>query len=255
MLKEQRLAFIRDEIKKSGFASVDNLVVQMDSSYSTVRRDIDELAEMGVLIRVHGGAVASTPANTSYEPPFTVRQDLFEEEKRRIAKAAHDLIHPNETLLFSGGTSVLALAKTLDDISPLYIATNDMMSTMELSGKSNIDLMVLGGNLRKHHFSLNGYFTESMIRQIHADKLFMGVDAIDFAIGMMNFSADEIQTKKYMIKAAHQAIVLCDHSKFERVAFVNICQFSDVDIIITGKELSPEYADKVTEYGVRLILA
>lgn len=126
---------------------------------------------------------------------------------------------------------------------------------MELSGKSNIDLMVLGGNLRKHHFSLNGYFTESMIRQIHADKLFMGVDAIDFAIGMMNFSADEIQTKKYMIKAAHQAIVLCDHSKFERVAFVNICQFSDVDIIITGKELSPEYADKVTEYGVRLILA
>ena len=255
MLKEQRLAFIRDEIRKSGFASVDNLVVQMDSSYSTVRRDIDELAETGVLIRVHGGAVASTPTNTSYEPPFTVRQDLFDEEKRRIAKAAHDLIHPNETLLFSGGTSVLALAKTLDDISPLYIATNDMMSAMELSGKSNIDLMVLGGNLRKHHFSLNGYFTESMIRQIHADKLFMGVDAIDFAIGMMNFSADEIQTKKYMIKAAHQTIVLCDHSKFERVAFVNICQFSDVDIIITGKELSSEYADKVAEFGVRLILA
>ena len=100
MLKEQRQAFIRDEIKKNGFASVDNLVAQMDSSYSTVRRDIDELAEMGVLVRVHGGAVATATTNTSYEPPFNVRQDLFEEEKQRIAKAAHDLIQPNETLLY-----------------------------------------------------------------------------------------------------------------------------------------------------------
>lgn len=255
MLKEQRQAFIRDEIKKNGFASVDNLVAQMDSSYSTVRRDIDELAEMGVLVRVHGGAVATATTNTSYEPPFNVRQDLFEKEKQRIAKAAHDLIQPNETLLLSGGTTVLALAKTLNDISPLYIATNDMMSAMELARKSNVDLMVLGGNLRKHHYSLNGYFTESMIRQIHADKVFIGVDAIDFEIGMMNFSAEEIQTKKYMINAAHQVIVLCDHSKFERIAFVNICQLSDVNIIITGKELAPEYVDRINELGVRLILA
>ena len=130
-----------------------------------------------------------------------------------------------------------------------------MMSAMELARKSNVDLMVLGGNLRKHHYSLNGYFTESMIRQIHADKVFIGVDAIDFEIGMMNFSAEEIQTKKYMINAAHQVIVLCDHSKFERIAFVNICQLSDVNIIMTGKELAPEYVDRINELGVRLILA
>lgn len=255
MLKGQRQAFIREELRKTGFVTLENLAAQMGSSYSTVRRDIDELAEAGALTRVHGGAVATSAPNTSYEPPFDVRRDLYDDEKSRIARVAHDLIRPNETILLSGGTTVLALAKTLKDISPLYIGTNDLISAMELSAAEGVDLMVFGGNLRKHHYSLNGYFTESMIRQIHADKVFIGVDAVDFNIGVMNFSAEEIQTKKDMIKASHQTIILCDHSKFERVAFINICQFSDVDTIITGKELCQDYAEKINELGVKLILA
>lgn len=255
MLKGQRQAFIREELKKSGFVTIESLAAQMGSSHSTVRRDIDELAENGTLIRVHGGAMAASTPNTSYEPPFEVRRDLYDDEKTRIAQVAHDLIRPNETILLSGGTTVLALAKTLKDISPLYIGTNDLISAMELSATEGVELMVFGGNLRKHHYSLNGYFTEIMIRQIHADKVFIGVDAIDFNIGVMNFSAEEIQTKKDMIKASHQTIILCDHSKFERVAFINICQFSDVDIIITGKELCPDYVEKINELGVKLILA
>lgn len=179
---------------------------------------------------------------------------MFYDEKRRIAQAARSLISPNETLFLSGGTTVNEFSKTLYDISPLYIATNDLMSAVELSHFNNVDLMVLGGSLRKNHFSLNGYFTENMISQIHADKAFIGVDAVDFDTGFMNFSVEEIQPNKMMIKASREVIILCDHSKFNKVAFVNICKFEDVDLVITDKSASGETLERLKELNVEVMV-
>lgn len=252
MLKEQRIEIIMSRLSETGIVSIDELAEIMDTSRSTIRRDIEELEEQRALRKIRGGAVASKIA-TSYEPPFRVRQDMFYDEKQRIAAAARQLVNANETLLLGGGTSVHEFAKTLSDITPLYIATNDLMSAMELSAFSNVDLMVLGGSLRHNHFSLNGYFTEMMVGQIHADKAFIGVDAVDFNIGFMNFSADEIQTNRMLLKAANETIVLCDHSKFNKIAFVNTCSFDDVDIVITGKEVSPDNVRILEEQGVKVI--
>ncbi|MHC1783796.1 MAG: hypothetical protein AB9891_13755 [Anaerolineaceae bacterium] len=100
-------------------------------------------------------------------------------KNERIAQAAVKLIQDNETILLDSGTTVYELSKALMDKSNLYLATNDLNSAMLLSQNTNIELTVFGGALRKQHFSLNGYFTENMIKQIHADKVFLGVDAID----------------------------------------------------------------------------
>ena len=141
----------------------------------------------------------------------------------------------------------------LDSFHQLYIATNDLKSAMVLTQFPSIDLMVLGGSLRRDHYSLNGYFTETMIGQIHADKVFLGVDAIDPNIGFMNFSAVEVKSKKMMMDASYEKIVLCDHSKFERIAFVNICRFEDIDLIITGKEASPDTLHTFEDRGVTIM--
>ena len=178
MLKQQRIGILLEELSHKGIISIENLAKKMNVSHSTIRRDIEELEEQNKLKRVRGGAVACK-SSTSFEPPFKARQDMYYDEKRRIAAAARSLIKPNETLLLGGGTTIHEFSKTLHDISPLYIATNDLMSAVELSRFDNIDLMVLGGSLRKSHFSLNGYFTENMVSQIHADKAFIGVDAVD----------------------------------------------------------------------------
>ena len=245
---------ITSELKRHGIISIDELTTKLHTSRSTIRRDIHELELQNQLRRVRGGAVSIQSA-TSYEPPFTVRQDMFLEEKQRIAEAARSLVGQNETLLLGGGTTVHAFAKALSQISvPLYIATNDLMSAMDLSHYENVELTVLGGSLRHNHFSLNGYFTETMIAQIHADKTFLGVDAVDFNIGLMNFSTEEIQTNKLMIQASNQVIVLCDHSKFERIAFVNICSFQDVDLFITGREVDPIMVKRLEELGVKTMV-
>jgi DeoR/GlpR family transcriptional regulator of sugar metabolism len=251
MLKARRIEAINAELKEKGIVSIDELSEKLNISRSTIRRDIFELERQQSLKRVRGGAVFSK-ANTSYEPPFNVRQDMFLDEKQRIAIAAHELVQENETLLLGGGTTVYELSKLLHDVTPLYIATNDLMTAMELSRFSNVDLMVLGGKLRQHHYSLNGYFTENIISQIHADKAFISVDAVDFNIGFMNFSTEEIQTNKLMIKAALEVIVLCDHSKFEKIAFVNTCSFKDVDLLITGKEVDKEVINRLEEMDINI---
>lgn len=243
---------IASEIKKTGIVSIDELTSRLNTSRSTICRDLLDMEKENALKRIRGGAVAHKP-RTGYEPPFEVRQDFFLEEKQRIANAAASFLQPNETWLLDSGTTVYELAKVLRNKSDLYVATNDLNSAVLLAQNNDIELTVFGGLLRKHHYSLNGYFTESMIKQIHADKVFLGVDAVDFNIGYMNFSVEEMQTKKLMIQAANEVIVLCDHSKFEKVAFVNICHFDEVDLVITGKEIAPNILSRLVDMGVKVM--
>lgn len=254
VIKERRMEIIIAELKEHGIVTVDELAAKINTSRSTIRRDIEELELQKSLKRIRGGAVNTSSGATAHEPPFTVRKDMFLEEKERIAKAASELVHSNETLLLSCGTTVHQFAKALTSVKPpLYIATNDLMIAMELAYYPNIDLIVLGGSLRRNHFSLNGFFAENAVTQIHADKAFLGVDAIDFNIGMMNFSVEEIQAKKLMIQASKEIIILCDHSKFEKVAFVNICSFQDVDTLITGRETPQHIINQLVDAGVNVI--
>ena len=253
MLREQRIEIILGDLSRDGIISIETLAEKINVSQSTIRRDIEDLEAKRSLKRIRGGAIASKAA-TSFEPPFSARQDMLLDEKRRIAEAAHSLIDSKETLFISSGTTLYEFSKTLHDIPQLYIATNDLMSALALSSYNNVNLMVLGGSLRHNHLSINGYFTDNMINQIHADKAFIGIDAVDLNSGFMNFSMEEIPSNKNMMKAAKETIVLCDHSKFSKVAFVNICQFSDVDLVITDKGTDSKYIDKIKESGTKVIV-
>jgi DeoR/GlpR family transcriptional regulator of sugar metabolism len=236
-------------LKQDGFTSIDHLARTLDVSRSTVRRDLFELQQEGILECVHGGAMMASN-KSSYEPPFKVRYDRFRDEKKRIAAFAATLVKENETLLLDSGTTIGELAAALDKRQNLYVATNDMMIAMSLAENENINLTVLGGSIRRHHFSLYGYFTENMLKQIHADKVFLGVDAVDFQIGFMNFSVHDVQAKKLMIETSNETIILCDHSKFESIAFVKICSFDQVDLVITGKEISENALSRLKELDV-----
>lgn len=253
MIKEKRFEVICNELKRTGVVSIDDLAKQLHSSRSTIRRDFEELEAINSLKRIRGGAV-SVKQNTSYEPSFSERSDLYRDEKARIAEAARKLVNPNETLVLAGGTTVNEFAKTLSDVNPLYVATSDLMSAVELASFPNVNLTVLGGSVRRNHYTLIGYFAESTVKQIHADKAFLGVDAVDFNIGFMNFSPEDIAVNKLIISAAAQTIVLCDHTKFNMIAFANICSFEDVDILITGREADPEYIRRLEEMEMQVIV-
>lgn len=252
MIKEQRRDKILAELRRKKIISLDELSTNLEVSRSTLHRDIEYLEEIGALNKIHGG-ITSTQNQASFEPPYVVRKDMYFDEKARIAEKAKELIKPRETVLLDTGSTVHQLAEHLDDATDLYIATNSLITAMVLSENQNITLLVLGGTLRTLHYSINGLFTDQMISQIHADKFFMGVDAIDFSIGFMNFSVEETQAKRLMIQASNETIVLCDHSKFEKIAFVNICPLRSVSTVITGVEADPKAISKLEETGITVI--
>lgn len=199
-----------------------------------------------------GGAILNPQNMVSVEPPFHVRNDTHQEEKKRIALAAAKLVKEGETLLIGSGTTTYSLSKELASCKHLYIATNDLNSASALADSSDIDLLVLGGSLKNGHYTY-GYFTEEAISQIHADKVFLGVDAVDLNIGFMGFFIGEIETKKLMIKASRQFIVLCDHTKFESIAFANIGALELADLIITDTGLKPEILKSLQERGINVM--
>lgn len=254
MIREQRISHICQELQRKGIVSIAELTQALNTSRSTIRRDLCDLEEQGALKCIRGGAVAHS-RQTAYEPSFNARRDLFVDEKRRIAARAMELIVENATILLDSGTTVYELAKQLSGAKHLNIATNDLNSAMSLSTNADLSLFVLGGSLRPSHYSMNGLFTEEMIRQLHADMAFLSVDAIDLKAGLMSFSMEEMPTKRLMIQSAQRRVVLCDHSKFKNLAFVNICPLSSIDIVITGKETSPSILAELEEQGITVLTA
>ena len=114
---------------------------------------------------------------------------------------------------------------------------------------------MLGGALRTANFSMNGPFTENVIRQLHADTAFLSADAVGFSRGLMGFSVDELPTKRLMIRSVRQTVLLCCHTKLESSAFVSICPLRDIDVIITEAETDPGILVKLEEQGIKVFTA
>lgn len=253
MLQVERYERILGMLAGHDHITIEQIVDTLSVSRSTALRDLQSLEESRKLIRIRGGAV-SIKAGTSHELPIEFRRDSHLEEKRRIAAAALNYIHDRYTVLLDSGTTILELAKLLSGFQSLMVATYDLFIVNVLADIPNIDLVVTGGVLRKKYNTLVGYFTEEIINQIHADIFFMGVDAIDMDHGCMNYSIEEIAIKKALIKSAKKVVVLCDHTKFENIAFMNTCRLSDIDMIITDNAVSPENLEMLRDQGVEVLV-
>ena len=253
MLQMERYERITNAINQNGFMGIDDIVSKLGISRSTVHRDLCELEKMHQILRIRGGAV-SLNKSISHEPPLELRRDSQLEEKQRIAKAALQYVNERDTVLLDSGTTTIELARLFNGFESLMVATYDLFIANELSNMQNITLLVIGGVQRKRFNTLIGYFSEVVINQIHADTLFLSVDAIDIAHGCMNYNIEEISVKKSLMRSAKKVIVLCDHTKFETIAFINTCNINEVNTIITGKEARPETINQLREMGVDVIL-
>ena len=261
MIKPERLEMIMKLFDEKAFYSVNEILDRTGITKSTLRRDLYELESMGRLARSRGGAYLPSSAaamelpKTSDESSFTERKSSNREEKERISAAAMQFIQPGDTVILDCGTTTYELSRKIRDFpSPLMLATNDLVSATELSANPNLDIIVIGGQLRKQHYSMVGYFSDYTINQMHADTAFISTDAIDLTHGLMAFSMQEVTVKRSMIAAAREVIVLCDHTKFSSVAFVSICSLENVDRIITGRELDPAIVDRLESAGVSTML-
>ncbi len=251
MLRIKRLEEITRLLERHGSVDVNDLSHRLGVTPKTVREDLARLEKMGLLQRVHGGAVLRQTTNNSIYP-IQERKRHNLAEKERIGRAALKYVEEGDTIILDGGSTTIALARLLGE-KPVVVITNDMLIAMELMNKENITLYLTGGKLRREGvFTLLGREAERTIRRYHANKLFLGVTALDFTQGLMVLSEDEAGVKRAMIDSAKEVICLADYSKFHKSAFITFATFKDLHVLITDNRLPEEDRAFLLAQGIKV---
>ncbi|MBQ4361716.1 MAG: DeoR/GlpR transcriptional regulator [Lachnospiraceae bacterium] len=254
MLKLERLERISDYVAENKYATVKELSKMLKTSPATIRRDIGTLSKQNKVIVAHGG-IAYNEAKVSAEATFLEKMQHNSEEKMRIAKEARRFVEPESTLIIDAGSTTIGLVPYLSEVEKLSIVTNDVTLAASLADTIDGSITMIGGSLRGGYHSTIGYYAERMLDDIRADLCIIGTDAISAEKGFMISNLDEVGTKRAMIRASKKVIVICDHTKFERESFVSFCRLDQVDVVVTGEEISSALREALESKGVNLIVA
>lgn len=249
MLSHQRQQLILEFIRRHKSAQVTELSNQFGISLWTVRRDLSEMEESGIIRRVHGGAVL---IEKNPESPLLLRSAVELSQKKRIAAAAAALVQDGDTIIIASGTTTAEMVPFLTGKSNVTVITNALNLAYQLSQQPHIAVVVLGGWLRHSEFSLLGHLTEQALAGLYAKHVFHGTFGID-ADGMTGTYIQEVQTDRQLIKAGKQLTVLADSSKFSQTGAVQLAPADSITRIITGAETDTCYLDPLRERGIEII--
>ncbi len=241
---------ILDVARVEGRVTVDDLAARFNVTPQTIRRDLGELCEDGLLARVHGGAVlASGVANLGYD----ARRGMASEEKAAIGRLCAGEIPDNCSLFINIGTTTEAVAQALAGRRDLMAITNNMNVANILAGNPHCEVIVAGGVLRRSDGGLVGEATVDFIRQFKVDYAIIGASAIDEDGGLMDFDYREVRVSQAIIENARRVYLVADASKFTRSAPVRIGSLADVHSFFTDLPLPETVATRCAEDGVRVV--
>jgi DeoR family transcriptional regulator of aga operon len=248
LLKVERQSRINKIVEERGRVTVQELSEFFGVSEATIRRDLEELDGRGWIRRTHGGALRLERAVK--EPPVLQRFSEQSEEKTRIGKDAASLVREGETIFLGSGTTVLEIAQHLPHDLRLTVITNSLPIANELAGHTNVDMIVIGGMLRQSELSMVGHIAEQAVCEFRADRVFMGMRAIDTSHGFTNDYLPETMTDRAILSVAPQVIVVADHSKFGRVSTVLVAPVTAAHMIITDLATPEEVVSELEGLGI-----
>jgi len=251
MLAEERRGRVLEFVRLRGFASLPELASELRVSESTVRRDLDYLEETGVTRRTHGGAFYTGPSPKLAH--FDVRQSVEWDKKRLIAAAVGKLIEDGDTVLLDGGSTTYELARVLVD-KPLQVVTNSLPVAMLFSARENVDLVLVGGYVHSRSGVSLGPYAVEMLSKLNVRRAVLSVAGIN-EYGYYNSNLLLVETERGMMKTADEVIVVADSTKFGRTSLARLCDLGEVNIVVTDSDIGQQWRTRLTEAGVRLVLA
>ncbi len=255
MLAAQRKALILDEVSLAGARKITDLAISLGVSEVTVRRDVEALAEQGLVDKVHGGVTANSLSST-VEPPFAFNSLKEQNAKDSMAQLAADLVKPGQAIALMGGSSVYALAKRLRDVPSITIVTNSVPVSDFFSQYPRADqTVVLTGGVRTPTDSLVGNITTEVFARFNLDLVFMGTHGMDTEFGFSSPNLVEADTNREVIRRAVKLVVLADHTKWGSRGFTSFADLPDADTVITTSGIDKEALTKLRKQVGTVLLA
>ena len=248
MLKEERLQSILNRLSKDNKVTLRDLSVDLHVSEYTIRRDIKELSDQGLLKAVRGGAVPHSPVPHH----FSDRLEYGSELKKIIAQKAVKLIQPRQVIIFDGGTTALAVANLLPRDLDITAVTNSFPVASVLENHPHVNVLFAVGKLFKNAFTTVGHDCIRFFEKIRADICFMGICSIHAQLGVTTIDYEESEVKKTMVDVSKHVVALAPLERMNTAEAYFICPTSSLDTIVSD---SPE--DEGMQYyidsGVKVI--
>lgn len=249
MRRSERLTAILDQLAERGRVEVAELAGTFAVSDATVRRDLQSLSRNQLITRTHGGAM--TPDGGD-EVSAQVKAVLRRNEKKRIGRAAADLVPDGAVVGMTGGSTTLEVARALAERRGMTIVTNAVNVAAEFAGRSGVRLIVIGGILRQS-LELVGPAAEAMLSNYHLDMAFIGVDGLTAEEGCTTYDEMEAQTDRAFLHRTDSRIVVADSSKIGKITFARITDLKEIDEIVTDRDLDPQQAAGLQKSGPHLL--
>ncbi len=249
----QRHAYILERLQAEGNVRVADLCDVLEVSAVTIRKDLKLLEDKGLLFRSHGNISKANPYTKDRN--VNEKESILSEQKMCIGEKAASFIEPDEAIIIASGTTVLYLARAISADMQLTVLTSAMNISMALLDKPKIEIVQLGGIVRKSSTSVTGPYAENILENFACSKLFLGVDGIDMVQGCTTSNMMEAQLNRAMIRTAQKTVILTDSSKFGRQGFGKICPLSEIDQIITDEGIAPSTVRDLENMGIEVVIA
>ena len=251
MRQAERILRVQDLFSRQEFADFEQLCRIFGASKSSIRRDLLELEQRGVIRRVHGGAISLQIRDESVD--FTQLSDSLHGEKSRIGKMAASLVNEGQTVILGGGSTAVEVAKNLVS-KPIQVITNSIPVVQVFWESKEVEVTLTGGYFYPRLGVQLGTICEKMLNSVSADMVIMGIRGISHA-GISDYNTLIVESMHAMIKSARKVVLVADHSKFGIDSMVHVAPLTDVDQIVTDCGLDPEFQKMLKENDIEVFLA
>lgn len=252
-MRYRRQVEIVQRLRSDGLTSVTSLAESLGVSTATIRRDLGQLDRAGHLTRVRGGALAAG-GDAEEHVSFAAVAAVDAEDKDAVAQRAAAEVRDGDVLLIDIGTTTSALARALRG-RRVTVLTSSLAVLDVLRDDPRVDLLLLGGVVRRAYHSLVGALTEDALAQVDADRAFLGASGIRPDGQVSDTTVVEVPVKRAMIAAARQVVLLADRQKFPGTGALRVCGMSDIDVLVTNAGADPATLARCAAQGTEVLLA
>ncbi|MEA2007907.1 MAG: DeoR/GlpR family DNA-binding transcription regulator [Chloroflexota bacterium] len=253
LIPAERRNRIHEIIRDQGIVRVSALSDLFDVAEITIRRDLEQLEQVGYLERTHGGAVYSR--RMQLETSYTEKDQIHRQEKEQIGVEAAALVENEDIILVNSGSTTLQIFRHLADQKRIRVITSNMGAFREIRGL-DIELILVGGEYREESNSLVGPLATLGLEQVYGNKCFIGVDGVSIKYGLTTPNLREAEVARMMIEHTRgQVIVVADHHKLGVVADFQTAPIEGIDILVTDSDFDESYREGLEKLGIEIVVA
>lgn len=252
MLQQERFVKIIEYLKANNSARYSDLTELLNVSENTIRKDLAELDRREIVKIVRGGAVWGK-INLD-KGVYETRININQKEKQELVTCLGSIIENGQAIALNGGTTSIEVAKYLkNNYSRMTVVTNNLTVADILKEKKNFNIIIISGSYDRVENTVIGSRAEKSLELYNTDYAILAVNSISVEKGITDFREEETGIINAMIRNTQKAIVAADHSKFDRVACMNICPLSDIDCFITDSGIDSKILDSYRSKGYKII--